>query len=162
MNTCVFFNFCWATQSKHACDTKWTAHKSTFVWYTRAIFCALHASNNSCPASESVFLCAACKLTGYLPKKDQGIQWNSMLAKHDKTRGHEFCQVFTYPYSNPLWMPNTIIPQGLDSTRTNNLTRLVTQCACILYQIVHIRDLNSEKLVHHPRLQTRHALYTRS
>ena len=42
--------FCQMTLSKHACDTKWAAHESTFVYYTQVIFCALHASNISCAA----------------------------------------------------------------------------------------------------------------
>ena len=58
-----------------------------------------------------------------------------------------FCQVFTYPYSRwhfywTDWMPNTIMAQGLDSTGTNNLTRLVAQCAHVLYHKAQLRDLN--------------------
>ena len=60
------------------------------------------------------------------------------------------CQVFTYPYSNPLWVTFSLNQlnakhdkaQGLDSTGTNNLARLVAQCACVLYHKAHIRDLN--------------------
>ena len=48
-----------------------------------------HASKASCAARESVFLCAACKLTAILPEKDQGIHRKSTPAKRDKTRGHE-------------------------------------------------------------------------
>ena len=32
--------------------------------------------------------------------------------------------------------------QGSDSTGTNNLTGLVTLCACVLYHKAHIRNLN--------------------
>ena len=42
-----------------------------------------------------------------LPEKNQGTQRIGMLAKCDKrmeTKKIAFCQVFTYPYSNPPWM----------------------------------------------------------
>ena len=38
-------------------------------------------------------------------------------------------------------MPSMIMAQGLDSTGTNNLTRLVAQCACVLYKL-QLRELN--------------------
>ena len=61
-HACVL-QFLSCLESKHACDTKWAARESTFVYLTRAIFRVLHASNVSCAAHESMFLCAAYKLT---------------------------------------------------------------------------------------------------
>ena len=101
-----------------------------------------HVSNASCAACESVLLCAACKSTAiFCQRRIKAYNEKAPPAKCDKTRGHEkivFCQVFTYPYSRwhfhwINWMPNMIMAQGLDSTGTNNLTRLVAQCAHVLY-----------------------------
>ena len=39
-------------------------------------------------------------------------------------------------------MPNTILAQGLDSTGTNNVTRLIAQYTRVLYHKVQLRDLN--------------------
>ena len=48
-------------ESKHACDTKWAARKSTFVYCTRAIFHALHVSNTLCSKKHmsNALTCAA-------------------------------------------------------------------------------------------------------
>ena len=48
-HACVLQFLSWL-ESKHAYDMKWTARKSTFVYYTQAIFRALHTINYSCDA----------------------------------------------------------------------------------------------------------------
>ena len=73
-NTQVFFYFCQTTQSELTCDTR-----VNFCVEQQAVFCALYkihlhvlhdckknASNISCTAHESVFLCAAHKLTAII------------------------------------------------------------------------------------------------
>ena len=149
-HVCVLQFLLWL-ESKHACDTKWAAHESTFVYCTWAIFvcctwviiCVLHdskkhASNASCAAHDLVFLCAAYKLTAIFCQRmikaynEKAPQQN--VIKYMDTKKIIFCQVFTYPYFYRWhlywtnWMPNTIIAQGLDSIDTNNLTHLVAQC----------------------------------
>ena len=78
---CVL-QFLLCQESKHACDMKWAACKSTFVYCTqlffmrctRVIICVMHnskkhTSNTSCAARESVSLCVACKLTAVFCQK---------------------------------------------------------------------------------------------
>ena len=48
-HTCVL-HFLACLESKHACDTKWAAHESTFVYCMQAIFRVLHVSNYWCVA----------------------------------------------------------------------------------------------------------------
>ena len=73
----MFFNFCRVTQLQHACDTKWAAHESTFVYCKRAVFHELHVSNrvlcvlHNSKKHTSNTSCAARKLTAILY---QGIQ----------------------------------------------------------------------------------------
>ena len=152
---CVLFNYLSWLKSKYACDTKWAACDLYFVHCTWVILRVLHdskdhVSNASCTAHESVFLCAACRLTAI--RSQWSIKAYDKKAPQQSGINHVgmkkiiFCQVFmswfTYPYSNPLWMifywtnwmPNTIMAQGLDITGNNNLTRLVTQCAHVISQ----------------------------
>ena len=84
-----------------------------------------------------------------LPEKNQDIQQKSTPAKRDKTRGHKDSDKYLRTYLSSRWhfyqtncMPNTIMTQGLDSTGTNNLTRLVAQCVCVLYHKAQLRELN--------------------
>ena len=88
-----------------------------------------HVSNALCAACESVFLCAACKLTAVFCQRrikaynEKAFQQN--MIKCMDMKKIIFCQVFTYPgYSRcePAEVPNTIMAQGLGSTGTNNLT----------------------------------------
>ena len=120
VNTCVYFNFCRVTQSEHACDTKWAAHESTFVYCMSAIFRACmrvtntsytidskkHASNALCAACKSVFLCAVYKLA-YIFCQRRIKAYNKirgMLAEDDRTMDMKkimFCQVFMPPIPIP-------------------------------------------------------------
>ena len=148
-HACVF-QFLLCLESKHTCDTKWAAHESTFVYCTRAILCALHAviicvihnskkhaSNASCAARKSVFLCATCKLTAvFCHRRIKACTQQNMIKRLD-TKKIILCQVFTCPYSRwhfhwTNWMPNMIMAQ----------TRLVAQRACVLYHKAQLRDLN--------------------
>ena len=93
VNTHVFFNFCWVTQSNsyvkrnglhinnlrvlHATYILCTAHDP-------CILCVLHnskkqTSNTSCAACESVFLCAACKLTAIFAREESRhtMKWHA-------------------------------------------------------------------------------------
>ena len=122
-----------------------------------------HASNASCAARESFFLCDACKLTAVFCQRrikayNEKASQQNMIKRVDTKI---FCQVFTYPYSRwhfhrINWMTNTIMAQGLDSTGTNNLTCLVAQCTHVLYHKAQLL----EALAHHSRLQTRRSLFT--
>ena len=78
-----------------------------------------------------------------------------MQAKYDKIHGHtENSILSSICMLTPIlilsgWMtshcttlmPNMIMVQELDSTRTNNLTHLVTQCAQVIPQSTHIKVL---------------------
>ena len=105
-HACVL-KFLSCLESKHVCDTKWAARGSTFVYCMRVIICVMHdskkhASNASCAARKSVFLCAACKLTAVFCQRKIKAYNKKHQAQCDKMREHEkiiFCQVFTYPYS---------------------------------------------------------------
>ena len=117
-HVCVLQFLSWL-ESKHACDTKFPTHESTFVNCMRAIFircmqviiCVLHnskkhASNALCATHESVFLCVARKLIDIFCQRrikvynEKAPQQN--VIKHLDTNKMIFCKVFTYPYSNPL------------------------------------------------------------
>ena len=132
-----------------------TAHELFFVRCTRVIICVMHdskkhASNVLCAAHKAVFLCAACKLKPSFAREGSRHTKKKHPAKCDKMCEHEemiFCQAFTYPYyrwhfHRTNWMPNTIMAHGLDSTGTNNLTRLVAQCTHVLFHKAQLRDLN--------------------
>ena len=111
-----------------------------------------HVSNYCfiCCTRVSLHVCCMQVNSRLLPEKDQDIQRNSTpqnVIKHVNTKKIIFCQVSTYPYSRQHfhwtnWMPNMIMAQGLNSTGTNNLTRLVAQCTRVLYHKVQLRDLN--------------------
>ena len=85
------------TQHTHTTiHTNMQAHKQTrtHVYFItplcmRSILCLLHdskmhASNTLCTARESVFLCAACKLTAILCERRIKAYNEMALAKHDK------------------------------------------------------------------------------
>ena len=113
-NMHVFFYFCQVTQSELACDTRVNLHVdnassvSCAAWDHLHVLhdCKKHASNTSCAARKSVFLCAAHKLTAIL-KKNQGIQWNGTLTKRGKTHGHEENSILSSIYVLLLWMTPT-------------------------------------------------------
>ena len=157
VNMYVFLNFCCDLSQNtrvtwnrlHVSQLLCTAHELFFVRCMRVIIRVLHiskkhASNALCPARESVFLCAACKLTvifcqAYNKKAPQ----QNMIECMDTKKS----QVFTYPYFRwhfywTNWMPNMITAQGLDSTGINNLTHLVAQCTRVLCHKAQLRDLN--------------------
>ena len=46
----MLFKSCRVTPSKLACDTQWAAHESTFMYWTQAIFRALHTIHTLCSA----------------------------------------------------------------------------------------------------------------
>ena len=105
-HSCVL-QFLSCLKSKHA---KWAAHESTFVYCTRVIIRVMHdskkhTSNASYTAHESVFLCVACKLTAIFYQRrikaynEKAPQQNVIKCVDTKII---FCQVLTYPYSNPL------------------------------------------------------------
>ena len=114
LNTHVFFNFCQVASDSVVKTCVWHAigctqvdcyvlhfMHCTIVRSTQVILCVLYVSSSS--------LLVCCTQVNCLPfqKKNQGLQWNGTLAKHDKMHGHKiiaFCQVFTYSYSIPLWM----------------------------------------------------------
>ena len=160
----AFFNFCHDSSQNtrmtwnglHASQLSCTTHKLFSVRCTRLIIHVMHdskkhASNALCAARKSVFLCAACKLTAVFCQrrikayKEKAPQ--QKMIKRVDTKKIIFCQVSTYPYSR--WhfhrtnrMPNTIMAQGLGITGTNNLTRLVAQCARVLHHKAQLRGLN--------------------
>ena len=163
VNTHVFFNFC-HDLSQNTRVTQNGLHKSQLsctvselVCCTRVIICVLHdsmksVSNASCAARKLVFLCTKCKLTAIFchrrikaNKKKYPTQHN--VIKHvDMKKIGIYLPVFQstprwhFHWTN--WMPSTIMAQGLDSTGTNDLTRLVAQCACVLYHKAQFRNLN--------------------
>ena len=145
------------TQNRlHASQLLCTVHELFFMHCMWVIIPVMHdskkhASNASCAAHESVFLCATCKLTAVFCQRrikayNKKAPQQNMIKCVDM-RKIIFCQVFTYPYSRwhfyqTNWMPNTIMAQDLGSIDANNLTRLVAQCACMLYHKVQLMDLN--------------------
>ena len=164
----MFFNFCHVSSQNthvtqnglHASQLSCTACKQQlgyfFVCCIRVTICVMHdskkhASNASCDTHESVFLYAACKLTVVFCQRrikacnEKAPQQN--VIKCINTKKIIFCQVFTYPYSRwcfhrTNWMPSAIMAQGLDSTGTNYLTRLVAQCTHVLYHKAQLRNLH--------------------
>ena len=100
-NVCVF-QFLSCHKSKHTCNMKWAACKSTFVHCTRAIFVRCmqviirvmhnskkHPSNASFVVRESVFLCAACKLTAVFCQRRIKAYNEKAHSKSDKRRRHK-------------------------------------------------------------------------
>ena len=105
------------TCTEHACVLQLLLSDSvqTCMSYTMSCrqvnFCALHASYILCTACDPYFVyytivrstwvilhvlyavsrLVCCTQVNYypLPERNQGIQWNGMLAKHDKMHGHK-------------------------------------------------------------------------
>ena len=110
-HTCVL-QFLSYLKSKHVCDTKWaareqlsrTALKLFFVCCTWVIIRVMHdskkhASNALCAARESVFLCAACKLTAVFYQKRIKAYNEKAPCKSDKTCGHEENNILSSIYA---------------------------------------------------------------
>ena len=131
-----------ATYVLHVTPILCATHEPYFVWCMlvwsmRVRLCLLHTSKASCAACESVFSCA-CELTAILyqirTKAYNEMAFNQNMVKWVHMQNIAFCQVYKYPYSNPLWMtlyhtmrPVTwIMAQDSDSTTTNNFSCLVT------------------------------------
>ena len=119
VNTRVFFNFCRDLSQNmivtrnglHASQLSCTVRKLFFMHYMWVIIRVLHdskkyASNASCAAQESVFLCTACKLIALFCQRkikaynEKAPQQN--VIKCLDMKKIIFCQVFTYPYSDRL------------------------------------------------------------
>ena len=116
VNTRVFFNFCCVSSQNtrvtrnglHVSQLLCTACELLFVHCTRVTIRVMHdikkhSSIALCAARESVFLCAACKLTAIFCQRrikiynEKAPQQN--IIKHMDTKKIIFCQVFVYPYS---------------------------------------------------------------
>ena len=148
----VFFNFCHISSQNmrliqnglQASQLLCTACELFFMRCMRVIIHVMHnskkhTSNALCAAHESVFLCAACKLIAmFCPRRIKA--YNEKSAQQNMIKCVDikkiiFCQVLTYPYTRwrfhwTIWMPNMIMAQGLDSTRTNNLMSGSTMRTC--------------------------------
>ena len=134
VNTRVFFNFC-RDSSQNTCVTQNGLHVSQlsciarelfFVQCTRVIIYVphdskKHTSNASCAARESVFLCAACRLTGIFCQRSikayskKAPQKN--VIKRMATKKIIFCQVFAYPYSGWHFILNQLNAKHDNGTR---------------------------------------------
>ena len=98
--------------------------------------CKKHVSNTLCAVCQSVFLCAAHKLTAIAYQR-RIKAYNEMVhlqnvVRHMDTKKIVFCQVFMYSYSNPLCRDD-IVSNQLNAKHDNG-TRF-RQHELIIYHV---------------------------